>query len=599
MATTTPTLWGAEGLISDLGFNSSVTALKQGGFAVAFEAPGEGEDLDISGKLFNPKGVRVGQDFLVDLSGAGELLTDPSIVQLSDGKVALAYVLRYSESDHDIRGALTDTDITTLLQFFSIDVGGADDYVIFDAKPTEAGGLVTLWQRAGDGESHDSVILQRLDAEGSLLGEQVLIDPTSAESQLDAALSVLANGNMVVAWRTFNFDSFSSTLLMRVYNAQATPLTEEIAFASTPNAAFPAVEGLADGRFVVAWQDVTNAGIYHQVFNADGSTAGAQQFFNGSFSILPKLTALDDGGYLMGWSDYGGVEGDLSPDGDIWIQRFDANGNIVGRKLTIANPGDQTLQDMETLSDGRVVITFSNETGDSTDAFTLNYQILDPRESVIDGSNEAETIIGRIDDSQLFGLGGSDKLVGMTGDDSLYGQGGFDTLNGGDGDDELFGGSGSDSLGGEFDDDWVKGGSGHDTLLGHNGDDTLVGDSGDDLITGGPGRDVLRGGSGYDTFIFKSPPHSGPTSATRDVIQDFAQLEDLIDLHSIDARVLVDGNQKFKFIGTQEFTGVGQLRYYQSGGDTYIEGNTSDAPGAEFTLKLNGAYTLQAADFLL
>ena len=42
---------------------------------------------------------------------------------------------------------------------------------------------------------------------------------------------------------------------------------------------------------------------------------------------------------------------------------------------------------LATLDDGRVIITFGNETGDATNITTLNYQIFDPRENVINATN--------------------------------------------------------------------------------------------------------------------------------------------------------------------------------------------------------------------
>ena len=112
------------------------------------------------------------------------------------------------------------------------------------------------------------------------------------------------------------------------------------------------------------------------------------------------------------------------------------SGNPVGDRVFIDNPGDQMVSSLTTLSDGRVVVAFSNETGDATDITTLDYRIIDPRDSIINGTSRSETIVGREDASTINGLGGNDKLIGRDGDD---------TLNGGFGTDQMMGGRGSDT----------------------------------------------------------------------------------------------------------------------------------------------------------
>ena len=60
------------------------------------------------------------------------------------------------------------------------------------------------------------------------------------------------------------------------------------------------------------------------------------------------------------------------------------------------------------------------------------------------------------------------------------------------------------------------------------------------------------------------------------------------------------GDQAFQFIGSHEFTGVGQVRSYQYNGDTVFEINTTDAiSGAEMIVVIDPLVTLQAKDFLL
>ena len=88
--------------------------------------------------------------------------------------------------------------------------------------------------------------------------------------------------------------------------------------------------------------------------------------------------------------------------------------------------------------------------------------------------------------------------------------------------------------------------------------------------------------------------------ATRDRITDFAQGFDIIDLSGIDALTTVAGDQAFTFLGTALHTGAGAtLRYVQSGGNTLVYGDVDANGGGDFSLFLNGLYTLTASDFIL
>jgi Ca2+-binding RTX toxin-like protein len=185
----------------------------------------------------------------------------------------------------------------------------------------------------------------------------------------------------------------------------------------------------------------------------------------------------------------------------------------------------------------------------------------------------------------VAGGDGDDVLTGGTGDDELAGEKGNDTVLGGDGDDELEwdDGDGSDLMEGDAGWDTVEvegsltegdhfvieadgarvafarvnlgqfaldigtsevlevDGAGGDDLIeageglaglialelsGGTGNDTITGGDGDDLIDGGWDDDVMTGGWGEDTFVFNKGD---------DVITDFEDGVDVIQLSKYDA----------------------------------------------------------------
>ncbi|MBO3759446.1 calcium-binding protein [Ciceribacter sp. L1K22] len=256
----------------------------------------------------------------------------------------------------------------------------------------------------------------------------------------------------------------------------------------------------------------------------------------------------------------------------------------------------------------------------------------------------------------LTGGKGVDLFDAGGGDDTLYGYGGNDTLKGGSGHDRLYGGTGNDLMNGGSGADRMEGGTGNDTyyvnhigdvvieasgagtdtirssisltlpanvehlvltgskplsatgnslsntLSGNAGDNLLKGQGGNDTLVGGAGADRLYGGSGADRFVFKALSDSTVASAGRDMIHDFSRSQgDKIDLSAIDASTRSSGNQAFSFIGEKSaFTGTaGELRYVNSGGDTFVYGDVDGDRKADFAIRIDADINLVKGDFIL
>lgn len=117
----------------------------------------------------------------------------------------------------------------------------------------------------------------------------------------------------------------------------------------------------------------------------------------------------------------------------------------------------------------------------------------------------------------------------------------------------------------------------------------LDGGGGDDVLSGGLGVDTLTGGAGADVFQYMSIAHSG-RGVGRDVVTDFEQGSDLIDLSRLNIGV---------FIGTAAFSGAaGELRYATFDGATILEADTNGDGRSDFQLEFDDSMELTIADFL-
>jgi Ca2+-binding RTX toxin-like protein len=196
---------------------------------------------------------------------------------------------------------------------------------------------------------------------------------------------------------------------------------------------------------------------------------------------------------------------------------------------------------------------------------------------------------GAGDDSLSTDHGGNLTLNGDAGDDSLFAQESVNiTLNGGDGNDRL-----------EANDEHGS------TLNGENGNDVLV------MLSAGSTGSTLNGGAGADTLSLYfgsftcdyNAVSDSPAGAGRDTIDEFAgqgddvEFASIIDLTTIDANVLLSGNQAFTWIGGAAFTAAGQLRYNTTTG--ILQGSTDGDTATEFEIQLVGAPAISVSDILL
>jgi Ca2+-binding RTX toxin-like protein len=343
----------------------------------------------------------------------------------------------------------------------------------------------------------------------------------------------------------------------------------------------------------------------------DGAPNGGDDFFFG-------LDGNDDLNMGIGNDQGFGGNGNDHIDGgggDDYLDGGTGDDNLVG------NFGDDTyIVD----SIGDTVTEFSASDGIDTIYSSVTYTMPHFVDRLIltgsaainaTGTADADTLVGNTGDNILIGLAGTDFLSGGDGNDRLFGGAGPDTLDGGNGLDAAYY---SDStvgvtvslasgigLGGTAQHDTLinienLSGSGYgDALTGSNGGNVIRGNAGNDVLQGNGGQDIIGGDAGADRFVYAATTDSA-VGATADRILDFNSSQgDKIDLHLIDAKTTVAGDQAFTFI-TGAFTGVaGQLHAIGSGADTLVEGDVNGDGTADFQIKLSGLPTLVAGDFIL
>ncbi|MGF9762101.1 cadherin domain-containing protein [Microvirga sp. 0TCS3.31] len=174
----------------------------------------------------------------------------------------------------------------------------------------------------------------------------------------------------------------------------------------------PSVTSLGGGRWVVTWDGYGPAGrgVYQQVYNSDGTPAFAQERRinvletpNASEAERDSSVVAFQGGWLVTWT--------RGYDEDIFVQRFDANGNPLFEteiKINQASTGNQVDPKITVLSDGWLVTWVDRYQGG---VFQQRYnadgeaQYLDERGEVVDRriSNLPRSELGTQDATAIDG----------------------------------------------------------------------------------------------------------------------------------------------------------------------------------------------------
>ncbi|MFM9938440.1 MAG: VCBS domain-containing protein [Hyphomicrobiaceae bacterium] len=306
----------------------SLANLPDGRFVVVWYDSDEGGASGISQiqrRIFNSDGSPASlQDFRIDTIASG-VQDQPSVVALDDGRFVVAWSLRIVEpSDPDfdryqVRARILNAD-------------GTPDSDEFD-----------------------------------VLSESVSDSP---QPQIDA----LADGSFVATWTSWTdatAGAQQSEIVGRVFGADGSPTSSEfVVNSTTDNLQFmPTVAGLPDGRFVVAWADLSgtepdtsNTQIRARVLNADGSSSPEADFIVNTHTIdaqtSPSVGALANGDFVVVWADRSGGAGF-----QIQGRVMHADGNAVTSQdftINTGPAGDEMFPTVRGLADGRFIVAWTS-----------------------------------------------------------------------------------------------------------------------------------------------------------------------------------------------------------------------------------------------
>ena len=548
-------------ILSDQEAGADVTAMADGGYVITWQSAIDGSGVSISAQRYDAAGHRIGSEVLVNTYTTNDQYS-PHVAGLADG----GYVIVWESMQQD--GSLLGV-YQQKFDAFGNRVGAATlvntttsgSQNLADVTALNDGGYLITWQTPGDGT--DDIHAQRYDGAGNKMGVEFTVNSQVADLQFRANAAGLVNGGVVVTWTTTSNGDYD--IHKQQYDDLGNIVGNETLVNTTTagHQLDSSVAALADGGYVIAWMGEVSAGnddaLFFQRYDALGNTVGQETEVAGDAPDLGMtITGLDDGGFAIAYVV-------RTPDFAVAVQRFDADSHAVGPATMVETPtdGDSYGPTIAGLGGGGYIVAWQGTASGSSSmeiydrlyaaapntngnqyvygtsgADTLDggsgadhmyggqgddvYVIDNTGDVVMENANEGTDLVmsgvtwtlgdnlenltltgsgningtGNALDNILIGNNGTNILMGLGGNDTLQGGLGNDLLEGGSGDDWLEGGAGNDVLDAN-ETAYIDGGSGNDNITGGFTSNTLYGGDGDDVIQS-RGMDHISGGDGHD-----------------------------------------------------------------------------------------------------
>ncbi|MDP9938313.1 hypothetical protein [Ectopseudomonas alcaliphila] len=482
----------------------SVTAMGDG-FALVW-GNYEGEAFYV--QRYDAAGQSVGQPIELSRVDTARNVDDISATQLKDGSFVLAWTEETPDQgipdESGWGGEYLESEGQAYIQLFNADGSAKGQPIALATGNLQAfepsvsalpsGGFVVAWEYVNDAKESEEIYLQRFKADGTLDGKAIQVNTSTKGDQGDPEVITLADGSYVVTWTRETHDDLKyedqwgnnvveertvdTHIFMQRFSADGKKLGGETQVNSTSGFYNdPAITALEGGGYVITYATSDErelysgtSRLYAQIYDKNGAKVGDELVVASSPNqdFFPSVTASADGGFLITWEASERTANHGGGSGDIYVKRFDANGN----SLTLTgDDGDNTL-------------TWTGSSGVTLDGGVGN--------DTLTGGNGHDVLIGGAGNNVLIGGKGNDLYIIENVDDIIIEEavGGVDTVMT----------SASYTLG-EHLENLTLTGDGHIDGTGNSADNRLVGNRGNNILDGGSGADTLIGGDGDDIYI--------------------------------------------------------------------------------------------------
>jgi FG-GAP-like repeat len=413
--------------------DGQVASLNDGGYVVVWTDSSltyNPTGTAIVAQRYDSFGNKVGGEVKISQFSSGDQLS-PAIAALPNGNVAIAFV-DTSAGNPDLYVRVFDASLG-LVRTDTIDV--STNVTITPSITAFANGSYVITYTAGQGSDTD--IVARIVSSSGTVGGQFDID-NQADNRDMSEVARLSNGNFVVTYVDEVSGSGTDTgISYAVFSPAGAPVAGPAIVPGGDGVGLetdPDVAGLREGGFVVVWTDpdLGTNDIRASLLNSNGTAILSDFLVNTTTAgdqNEASVIALADGGFLVTWED---DSADL-----VRAQRFDPTGTKIGTEFTVKNgttPSSLDSPEAALLTDGgRIAYAVGDFSIADTDVMTSVWRARDVSHD-FDGDGNSGVLwrndSGQVQVWEMNGLGikteGGVAHAPVTSDWHIQGAGDFD-----------------------------------------------------------------------------------------------------------------------------------------------------------------------------
>jgi len=222
-------------------------------------------------------------------------------------------------------------------KFFRVNEGAAGDQENPVVQLLKDGSALIVWQGGATGQQ--DIWARVLGKDGTFATGDLLVNTFTTGQQGDPAVALLADGNVVVVWSSFEQDGSLQGVFGQILSPTGTKVGAEFRVNQFTlfNQRTPAVAALDGGGFVVAWiseqqRFVNSVDVFARRYATGGAPLEDEFPLNATTNLCanPALCAAPGAGFLAAWSsrDLAAVTNGW----DVVVNGFDANAKPAGQE---------------------------------------------------------------------------------------------------------------------------------------------------------------------------------------------------------------------------------------------------------------------------
>lgn len=369
----------ADATSSDNQQQAASATLSNGKTVVVWRSKDAANNDDVSLAVLGSTGL---VEQVVDVASGSTQQYEPTISALNNG----GFVVVWSGQDGDssgIKAQVFDANAAKINGVIDVNVYTTGTQEAPSVAATADGGFLVTWSSKPSflNNAFRDIYLRKFDGSGNAASSETALSSNDSQER-GPEITKLTDGSFVVVWRTTTSGA-SSTVAIRALRISSTGSPTGNSFVvKAGNLSSHSVAALSDGGFIVAsaGPDGSNPEVY-RVFThrfASGSTEGSETLVSSGTNSRenPAVIGLSNGGFVVAWESRADSGNDK-----IYFRHYEVNGEASGEQLVDVDlDRDHQSPSLAATATGGFIIAWARNSGSNVSA---NYDVFASRYEVV------------------------------------------------------------------------------------------------------------------------------------------------------------------------------------------------------------------------